>query len=81
MILLESMLRGHDVYGIDINPVAWLIARQTLNPPDPEKVNQAFQEIDDAVGSQIRCLYDTKTPMGAPSGIGDHVLCQSGRCL
>ena len=67
MILLESMMRGHDVFGIDINPVAWLIARQTLHPPDPERVNQAFQEINDAVGYQIRRLFSTKTPSGAPA--------------
>ena len=67
MILLESAIRGHDVYGIDINPVAWLIARQTLNPPDIEGVKGAFRAINASVGSRIRKLYHTTTPTGIPA--------------
>ena len=67
MILLESALQGHDVYGVDINPVAWLIARQTLNPPEVQEVKRAFHVVDEAVGSQIRGLYGTTTPMGIPA--------------
>ena len=67
MILLESAIRGHDVYGIDINPVAWLIARQTLNPPDIAGVRRAFRAINASVGSQIRDMYHTTTPTGIPA--------------
>ena len=63
MILLASLMAGHDVYGIDINPVAWLIARQTLNPPDVKELEATFHQIDEAVGSEIRQLYKTYTPM------------------
>ena len=67
MILLESLVKGHSVFGIDINPVAWLIARQTLDPPDVERVEGAFHTIDEAVGPEIRSLYGTKTPMNTPA--------------
>ena len=64
MILLESLTRGHDVFGIDINPVAWLIARQTLNPPEVKQVEKAFGSIDEAVGPTIRRMFSTRDPMG-----------------
>ena len=67
MILLECLTRGHDVFGTDINPVAWLIARQTLNPPRVEEVRSAFQKIDEVVGPQIRSLFRTTTPASVPA--------------
>ncbi len=67
MILLECLTKGHDVFGADINPVAWLIAQQTLNPPDSEHVEWAFQTIDEVVGCQIRSLFKTTTPSNAPA--------------
>ena len=67
MILLESLTQGHDVFGVDINPVAWLIARQTLNPPDIARVGRAFRTIDEAIGPSIRRLFSTATPMDVPS--------------
>ncbi len=67
MILLECLTRGHDVFGVDINPVAWLIARQTLTPPDVEQVEYAFQTIDDAVGPRIRRFFATTTPDNIPA--------------
>ena len=67
MILLECLTRGYDVFGADINPVAWLIARQTLDPPNVERCRWAFQTIDDAVGPQIRSLFRTITPANAPA--------------
>ena len=69
MILLECLTRGHDVFGADINPVAWLIARQTLNPPNIERFRLAFQAIDDAVGHQIRGLFRTTTPANTPADV------------
>ena len=69
MILLECLAQGHDVFGADINPVAWLIARQTLNPPDVGEFRQAFQIVDDAVGPRIRDLFRTTTPTNAPADV------------
>ena len=67
MILLECLTRGHDVFGADINPVAWLIARQTLNPPDVDQVRWAFETIDRVVGPEIRSLFRTTTPTNVPA--------------
>ena len=69
MILLECLAQGHDVFGADINPVAWLIARQTLNPPDIAEVRQALERIDEAVGPEIRKLFRTTTPNGVHADV------------
>ena len=69
MILLEALARGHDVFGVDINPVAWLIASQTLNPPDVEQVKSAFLKIDEAAGQKIRAMFKTATPGGTPADV------------
>ena len=62
MILLEGLARGHDVFGVDINPVAWLIARQTLNPPDVDQVKDAYLKIDEAVGQKNPSLVQNCYP-------------------
>ena len=67
MILLECLMDGHDVFGLDVNPVAWLIARQTLSPPSDEQILTSFQEIDKCVGDRIRGLFMTETPSGLPA--------------
>ena len=67
MILLECLLDGHDVFGIDVNPVAWLIARQTLIPPSNNQILSSFKAIDDSVGARIRSLFTTETPSGVPA--------------
>ena len=67
MILLECLLDGHDVFGLDVNPVAWLIAHQTLSPPSNDQILTAFQEIDDAVGAPIRELFKTEAPLDLPA--------------
>lgn len=59
MILLESALRGHYVSGTDINPVAWLIARQTLNPVSVEELMCGFSQIQSQIGERISSLYRT----------------------
>ena len=69
MILLECLTRGYDVFGADINPVAWLIARQTIDPPNVDRCRWAFQKIDDAVGHLIRSLFRTTTPANAPADV------------
>ena len=67
MILLECLIEGHDVFGLDINPVAWLIARQTLNPPSTNQILSCFEAIDESVGARIRNLFVTETPTGERS--------------
>ena len=69
MILLEALVRGHDVFGVDINPVAWLTASQTLNPPDVERVRSTVLKIDEAVGQKIRAMFKTATPEGTPADV------------
>ena len=69
MILLEALARGHDVFGVDINPVAWLTASQTLNPPDVERVRSTVLKIDEAVGQKIRAMFKTATPEGTPADV------------
>ena len=69
MILLEALAMGHDVFGVDVNPVAWLIASQTLSPPEVEEIERAVLKIDEAVGQKIRAMFKTATPDGTHADV------------
>lgn len=64
MLLLEAALRGHSVYGVDVNPVAWLIARQSLNPISYEKLLAAFDSVRLQVADKVSSLYRTVNQEG-----------------
>ena len=59
MLLLEAALRGHSVYGVDINPVAWLIARQSLNPIPYDRLLKALRDVQFQVAEKISSIYKT----------------------
>lgn len=65
-LLAEAASRGHSVVGLDVNPVAWLIARQTLVPPNPELMRKYLSQLDEGVGQTIRGLYSSRDPTGQP---------------
>lgn len=50
-VLVEGMLRGLDVYGVDINPLAYLITKVKTNPIKIDylsgKIQELFNKIDD----------------------------------
>lgn len=59
MLLLEAALRGHNVYGVDVNPVAWLIARQSLNPIPYDRLLKALRDVQFQVAETISSIYKT----------------------
>lgn len=63
-LLLASALRGHTISGFDINPVAWTIARQTLNPIDEQTFVNSFEEIQSKVMEPILRLFKTENAAG-----------------
>ena len=55
--LREGALLGHDCYGFDVNPTAFLISSILTNPPQIGSFISAYQKVYDAVYDQFGCLY------------------------
>ncbi len=51
-VLLEAKLLGVNAIGIDINPLAVLIARAKINPPDPKDITKVFDSLLQAIESE-----------------------------
>lgn len=56
----EGALIGRKCIGFDLNPVAVLISRVLLDPPETEAFLKVFNEIYDKVYSEYGYLYQTK---------------------
>lgn len=50
-VLLEAFVRGHNAYGIDINPLSLLISKVKITPLNPEILELELQKILKKVGS------------------------------
>ncbi len=59
-LLLEAKRRGHNYIGIDINPVAALIADYTLHPANTEQLTAALKVIEAKVGRSIGSAYSSR---------------------
>ena len=55
-VLVEGMLRGLDVYGIDINPLAYLVAEVKANPIKIDYLNEKIQELFNRINN-INFIY------------------------
>lgn len=55
--LREGALLGHDCYGFDVNPTAFLISSILTNPPQIDSFISAYQKVYDAVYDQFGRLY------------------------
>jgi putative DNA methylase len=62
--LVEGARLGFDVYGNDLNPVAWFVTKNELTPVDPKEVEKAFNQIEEEVKPQILPFYTTTCPTG-----------------
>ena len=58
--VIESILSGRKSIGIDLNPMAIFITKQTLSKIDPEIMEIEFKEIKKDVESKINLLYQVK---------------------
>ena len=58
--VIESARLGRNAIGVDLNPVACLIARMTLTPVDIAKLHEAFERVQTAVKEKIYSNYFVK---------------------
>ncbi|OPX92063.1 MAG: hypothetical protein A4E52_00167 [Pelotomaculum sp. PtaB.Bin013] len=62
--LVEGARLGMQMYGVDLNPVAWLVVKNELSCSDPEEVAKLFEHIEAEVKPQIQPFYTTTCPRG-----------------
>lgn len=62
--VVEGSRLGMQMYGNDLNPVAWLIVKNELADVDPEEANRLFDEIESKVKPQIMPFYACDCPRG-----------------
>lgn len=62
--LVEGARLGMQMYGNDLNPVAWLVAKNELADVDIEEVKRLFTYIEAEVKPQIMPFYATEGPNG-----------------
>ena len=62
--LVEGSRLGMQMYGNDLNPVAWFVVKQELAKVDPEKVKRLLSDIEAEVKPQIMPFYYCDGPNG-----------------
>ena len=62
--IVEALRLGCKVIGVDINPVAWFVAKKEVEPVDLSILDLAFKELEQTVGTQIKNYYRTMCPNG-----------------
>lgn len=55
--LREGALLGHDCYGFDVNPIAYLISSILTGPPTISSFNESYQKVYNAVFNKYGYLY------------------------
>lgn len=58
-IIIEALSLGYRVVGIDINPVAWFIVKETIRLVDISKINRETKRIFDSLRPIIDEYYST----------------------
>src|SRR5206468_3044872 len=66
--IVEALKRGARVIGVDVDPVAWFIAKKQVEPFALRRLTAAYQRIADAVETDIRRLYQTFDPETGKKG-------------
>jgi len=62
--IVEGSRLGMQMYGNDLNPVAWLVVKNELAQVDPEEVQKLLDEIEAEVKPQIMPFYACDCPRG-----------------
>ncbi|WP_435101155.1 DUF1156 domain-containing protein [Halarchaeum sp. P4] len=64
--LVEASRFGAETVGYDLNPVAWFVTKKELEAgqTDPEKLQEAFEQVRDDVADEITQYYRTPCPNG-----------------
>ena len=62
--VVEGARLGMQMYGNDLNPIAWLVVKNELSHADLEEVKKLFDYIEKEVKSQIMPFYVSEGPNG-----------------
>lgn len=62
--LVEAARLGFDVYGVDLNPVAWFVTKTELSSADPERVQALFAVVEREVRPHVAPYTVTGCPRG-----------------
>ena len=62
--VVEGTRLGMQMFGTDLNPVAWFVTKNELAKVDPNKVNALLAEIEAEVKPQIMPFYACDCPRG-----------------
>lgn len=62
--IVEGCRLGMQMYGNDLNPVAWLVVKNEISRVDPEEVQELFGEIEAKVKPQLMPYYSCTCPRG-----------------
>jgi adenine-specific DNA methylase len=62
--IVEGSRLGMQMYGNDLNPVAWLVVKNEMAQVDPEEVKKLLDEIEAEVKPQIMPFYACDCPRG-----------------
>jgi len=62
--LMEAIRFGAAVTGVDLNPVAWLVSKKSLeaHKVDSDELQQAFDEVQATVADELQSHYETTCP-------------------
>ena len=69
--LVEGSRLGMQMFGNDLNPVAWLVVKNELEDVDIDEVNKLFDHVENEVNSQIKPYYVCDGP-GGEKGVWTH---------
>ncbi|WP_135823668.1 DUF1156 domain-containing protein [Halorussus ruber] len=72
--LVEASRFGAEVVGNDLNPVAWFVVKKEMEAgtTDLETLDEAFEEVRDAVGEELASYYRTPCPNADHEGDEGH---------
>lgn len=62
--IVEALRMGSKVIGVDINPVAWFVAKKEIEPVDLNELDTAFSSLEKTAGKRIKEYYYTTCPNG-----------------
>ena len=62
--VVEGARLGMQMYGNDLNPVAWFVVKNELAQVDPEEVKTLLADIEAEVKPQIMPFYACDCPRG-----------------
>ncbi len=60
----EAARLGFKVTGVDLNPIAWWVVRNQMNPVPESEIRSALNKIESIVQNEIQRFYSHESPWG-----------------